>query len=199
MPYSEHDDVSHPISLYAATKRSNELLAHSYAHLYNIPCTGLRFFTVYGPWGRPDMAPMLFAQSILNGRSIEIYNHGRSVRDFTYIDDIVEGVMRILAFPAQGDPTYDAFKPDPSRSTAPYRLFNIGNNQPIELMTFIKTLETALGRTAEKVYLPICDGDVAATHADTSELEKTIAFRPTTPLYEGVAQFVAWHTKYYGG
>ena len=187
LPFSEQDSVDHPVSLYAATKKANELMAHTYSYLYGIPTTGLRFFTVYGPWGRPDMSPFLFANAILNGVPIQVFNHGDMMRDFTYIDDIVEGVIRVADKPASPE----------GRSNAPYRVFNIGNNQPEKLMDFIGILENAFGRVAEKEFLPMQAGDVKATYADTSALEQWVGFKPYTPLKEGVARFVDWYQAYY--
>lgn len=197
MPFSVHDNVDHPVSLYAASKKANELMAHSYAHLYNLPCTGLRFFTVYGPWGRPDMAPMLFASAIMEGRPIDVFNHGKMQRDFTYIDDIVEGVVRALDKPAEPNPDWSSETPDSASSYAPYRLYNIGNNQPVELMTFIESLENALGEKAEKNMLPMQPGDVQATYADIDALVEDVGFRPDTPLEEGIKQFIDWFREYY--
>ena len=197
MPFSEHDTVDHPISLYAATKKANELMAHTYSHLYGLPTTGLRFFTVYGPWGRPDMALFLFTKAMLEGRAIDVFNHGRMRRDFTYVDDIVEGVVRVLDRPASADPAFDSNDPDPATSNAPYRVFNIGNHQPVELMDYIGALEKALGRTAEKNYPPMQDGDVPATYADTEALIAATGFGPATPVTEGVGRFVAWYREYY--
>lgn len=197
LPFSEHDNVDHPVSLYAATKKSNELMAHTYSHLFDVPTTGLRFFTVYGPWGRPDMSPMLFASAILEGRAIDVFNHGNMMRDFTYIDDIVEGVIRVLDKPATSRPDFDAHQPDAASSNAPYRVFNIGNNQPVQLMAYIEAIETALGVTAKKNLLPMQPGDVPATYADTSELDAWVGFKPNTPLADGVARFVAWYRDYY--
>ncbi|HNQ75450.1 MAG TPA: NAD-dependent epimerase [Pseudothauera hydrothermalis] len=197
MPFSEHHSVDHPVSLYAATKKANELMAHTYSHLYGLPTTGLRFFTVYGPWGRPDMALFLFTRAILEGRPIDVFNHGRMRRDFTYIDDIVEGVLRTLDRVAEADPGFDADRPDPGRSNAPYRVFNIGNHQPVELMAFIEAIEEALGCKAEKNFLPLQDGDVPATYADTTELNAWTGFAPATPVAEGVRRFVAWYRAYY--
>ena len=199
MPFSEHDNVDHPVSLYAATKKSNELMAHTYSHLYGLPTTGLRFFTVYGPWGRPDMAYFSFTNAILAGRPIEIFNHGDMKRDFTYIDDIVEGVLRVLDRTAEPDPGFDAAAPDPARSHAPYRIYNIGNNRPVALMSFIETLERALGRTAEKRFLPMQDGDVPATYADIDALQCDAGFVPHTGIEEGIARFVTWYREYYRG
>ena len=197
LPFSEHDSVDHPVSLYAATKKANELMAHTYSHLFRLPTTGLRFFTVYGPWGRPDMALFLFTKAILEGRTIKVFNGGKMRRDFTYIDDIVEGVIRVLDRPAEPDPSFDPMSPDPARSNAPYRVFNIGNNQPVELMTYIETLEACLGRTAAKVFLPLQPGDVPATEADASELEAATGFAPCTPVSEGIKRFVEWYRAYY--
>jgi len=199
MPFSEHDNVDHPVSLYAATKKSNELVAHTYSHLYRLPTTGLRFFTVYGPWGRPDMAYFSFTDAILAGRPIEVFNHGDMKRDFTYIDDIVEGVLRVLDRPAAADPGFDASVPDPARSNAPYRIYNIGNNRPVALMHFIETLERELGRKAEKRFLPMQDGDVPATYADIDALQCDCGFAPRTGIEEGIARFVNWYREYYGG
>jgi UDP-glucuronate 4-epimerase len=196
LPFSEHQPVNHPVSLYAATKKAGELMAHTYSHLYGLPATGLRFFTVYGPWGRPDMAPMLFARAILAGEPIRVFNQGRMRRDFTYIDDIVEGVIRCLDKPASSDPTFESSRPDPATSWAPHRLFNIGNSQPEELLTFIALLGSALGREAIKQLEPLQPGDVEATAADTSGLEAWVGFRPSTPLAEGVERFANWYRNY---
>jgi UDP-glucuronate 4-epimerase len=198
MPFSEHDSVDHPVSLYAATKKANELMAHTYSHLYGLPTTGLRFFTVYGPWGRPDMALFLFAKAILEGRPIEVFNHGKMKRDFTYIDDIVEGVIRATDRVAEPDPGFDPDRPDPGRSRAPFRVFNIGNHDPVELGVFIDVIEAAIGKKAEKIFLPMQDGDVAATYADTRELDAWTGFAPATGIAEGVRRFVAWYRDYYG-
>ena len=198
MPFSEHHSTEHPLTLYAATKKANELMAHTYSHLFALPTTGLRFFTVYGPWGRPDMAAYLFLDAIFAGRPIKVFNHGKMKRDFTYADDIVEGVVRVLDHPPAPDPTFDSDHPDPSRSRAPYRLFNIGNSEPVELMDFIGAIEAAVGREAIKDFLPMQDGDVPATYADTSELEQLVGFKPATPVKEGVARFVAWYREYNG-
>jgi UDP-glucuronate 4-epimerase len=197
MPFSEHDGVDHPVSLYAATKKASELMAHTYSHLYDLPTTGLRFFTVYGPWGRPDMAYFSFTKAILEGRPIDVFNHGKMQRDFTYIDDIVEGVLRVLDRTATADPDYDALGADPAGSSGPYRVFNIGNHQPVPLLDFIGTIESALGMAAEKRLLPMQDGDVPATYADTSLLEQWVGFAPATPIEEGIARFVAWYRDYY--
>ncbi len=197
MPFSEQHAVNHPVSLYAATKKANELMAHTYSHLYGLPATGLRFFTVYGPWGRPDMAPMLFARAILAGEPIQVFNQGRMQRDFTYIDDIVEGVVRCLDKPATADPQFDPLHPDPATAAAPHRLFNIGNSQPIELLRFIEVLEQALGRPAITDLQPMQPGDVPATAADTSALEAWVGFRPTTLIEAGVERFAEWYRDYY--
>ncbi len=198
MPFSEQHAVNHPVSLYAATKKANELMAHTYSHLYGLPATGLRFFTVYGPWGRPDMAPMLFARAILAGEPIQVFNQGRMQRDFTYIDDIVEGVVRCLDKPATADPQFDPLQPDPATAAVPHRLFNIGNSQPIELLRFIEVLEQALGREAIRDLQPMQPGDVPATAADTSALEAWVGFRPTTAIEVGVERFSAWYRRHYG-
>lgn len=198
MPFSEHDNVDHPVSLYAATKKANELMAHTYSHLFVLPTTGLRFFTVYGPWGRPDMALFLFARAILDGRPIDVFNHGRMQRDFTYIDDIAEGVVRVLGQPPTANPAFDKTHPDPAASWAPWRVFNIGNHQPVELMAYIEALEAALGKTAQRNFLPLQDGDVPATSADTAELRRITGFAPATPVQEGVRRFVEWYRAYAG-
>lgn len=197
MPFSEHHGVDHPVSLYAATKKANELMAHTYSHLFNLPTTGLRFFTVYGPWGRPDMALFLFTKAILAGEPIKVFNHGKMIRDFTYIDDIAEGVVRVLDRTATADPAYDPVQADPARSNAPYRVFNIGNHAPIPLMDFIGAIEQAVGREAVKEFLPLQDGDVPATHADVEELAAWTGFRPAMPVPEGIRRFVAWYRDYY--
>ncbi len=197
LPFSEDQGVDHPVSLYAASKKANELMAHTYSHLYGLPATGLRFFTVYGPWGRPDMALFRFTQAILAGEPIDLYNHGEMVRDFTYIDDIVEGVVRVLDRPATADPDFDADHPHPGRSWAPHRLFNIGNASPTPLLTYVEALEQALDRPAQRRLLPLQPGDVPATAADTSALEAWTGFRPATPVREGVARFVAWYRAFY--
>lgn len=196
MPFSEHDAVDHPVSLYAATKKANELMAHTYSHLFRIPTTGLRFFTVYGPWGRPDMSPMLFARAILAGQPIQVFNHGHMSRDFTYIDDIVEGVVRVLDKPATPDEAFNPLQPNPSTSNAPHRVFNIGNHTPTPLMDYIAALENALGRPAIKQFLPMQPGDVPATAADTSALKAWVGFEPYTPVAEGVQRFVHWYQQY---
>jgi UDP-glucuronate 4-epimerase len=197
MPFSVHQNVDHPLSLYAATKKANELMAHTYAHLYDLPCTGLRFFTVYGPWGRPDMALFLFTRAILEGRPIDVFNNGRMRRDFTYIDDIVEGVVRTLDHTAVPNPEWSGDRPDPATSRAPYRLYNIGNNQPVELMHLIETLEKALGKTAVKNMLPMQPGDVPATFADVDDLTRAVGFKPATPIETGVHKFVEWYREFY--
>ncbi|MEJ2471978.1 MAG: NAD-dependent epimerase [Desulfuromonadales bacterium] len=197
MPFSVHDNVDHPVSLYAASKKANELMAHTYSHLYGLPTTGLRFFTVYGPWGRPDMALFLFTRAILAGRPIDVFNHGRMRRDFTYIDDIIEGVVRVNDRPASADPQWSGDQPDPGTSAAPYRVYNIGNNQPVELMHLIETLEQALGQTAQKNFLPIQPGDVPATWANVDDLSRDVGFKPATPIEVGVQRFVDWYRGYY--
>jgi UDP-glucuronate 4-epimerase len=199
MPFSIHHNVDHPVSLYAATKKANELMAHTYAHLYGLPCTGLRFFTVYGPWGRPDMALFLFTRAILNDEPIDVYNFGKMQRDFTYIDDIIEGVVRTLFHTATPNPAWDGADPDPGTSKAPYRLYNIGNNNPVEVMNLISTLENSLGKKAKKNLLPIQPGDVPATYADVDDLTADVGFRPGTSIQEGIERFVAWYHSYYGG
>ncbi|MBU1211627.1 MAG: NAD-dependent epimerase [Alphaproteobacteria bacterium] len=198
MPFAVSDSVDHPVSLYAATKKANELMAHTYAHLYSIPVTGLRFFTVYGPWGRPDMALFKFTEAILADRPIDIYNNGRHARDFTYIDDIVEGVLRAADHIPQPNPDYDAAAPDPASSSAPYRLYNIGNSEPVELMHMIAVLERALGREARKNFLPMQPGDVLATYADVEQLKADVGFEPATPIETGIERFVAWYREYHG-
>lgn len=198
MPFSVHHNVDHPISLYAATKKANELMAHTYATLYKLPCTGLRFFTVYGPWGRPDMALFLFTKAILEGRPIDVYNNGKMRRDFTYIDDIIEGVVRVMEKIPSGDQAWNGKKPDPASSFAPYRLFNIGNNQPVELMDFIAALEEHLGRKANMRLLPMQPGDVPETYADVDDLMAEVGFKPGTSIREGIGKFVEWYREYYG-
>ena len=197
MPFSVGDNVDHPVSLYAATKKANELMAHCYAHLYRIPCTGLRFFTVYGPWGRPDMALFIFTDAILRNKPIEVFNFGDMRRDFTYIDDIVESVVRVLDSPAKPDPQWDGSHPRPQTSSAPFRIYNIGNHHPVELMKVIDLLERALGRKAEKKMLPMQPGDVPATYADVSDLSEDFAFHPATPIETGIGLFVDWYRHYY--
>ncbi|MDC1118692.1 NAD-dependent epimerase [Alphaproteobacteria bacterium] len=198
MPFSEHDNIDHPLSLYGATKKANELMAHTYSHLYNLPSTGLRFFTVYGPWGRPDMALFLFANAILKGKPIDVFNDGKMVRDFTYIDDIVEGVVRVLDKPATADKNFKGISPDPATSNVPYRVFNIGNGNPTSLMDYIAALELELGVMAKKNFLPMQPGDVPVTSADTRELKKWVDFRPHTPIATGVRMFTDWYLTYYG-
>ena len=198
LPFAEHDAADHPVSLYAATKRANELMAHSYSHLYGLPATGLRFFTVYGPWGRPDMSPMLFARAICDGRPIDVFNGGAMSRDYTYVDDIAEGVVRVMDAIPGADPAFDSSSPDPATSNAPWRLYNIGNHQSVPLLEFIETLERALGRTAIKRMLPMQPGDVVATRADVDDLMAAVGFAPSTPLATGIERFVAWFREYYG-
>jgi UDP-glucuronate 4-epimerase len=197
MPFSVHQNVDHPLSIYAASKKANELMAHTYAHLYRLPVTGLRFFTVYGPWGRPDMALFKFTRSILAGEPIEIFNNGHHARDFTYIDDVVEGVLRTADRIPQPNPAWNGIRPDPATSSAPYRLYNIGNHKPVELMHFIGVLERALGREAKKNFLPLQPGDVPATFADVDDLVADVGFAPSTPIEEGIARFVKWYRGYY--
>ena len=197
MPFSEHDSVDHPVSMYAATKKANELMAHTYSHLFGVPTTGLRFFTVYGPWGRPDMALFLFTKAILEGRAIDVFNHGNMQRDFTFVDDIVEGVIRVLDRPAIANAAYDPLVADPATSNVPYRVFNIGNSDPVPLLDFIGCIEEALGRTAEKNLLPLQDGDVPATYANTEALRYWVGFVPATPVKTGIARFVQWYREYY--
>jgi UDP-glucuronate 4-epimerase len=198
MPFAVHDSVDHPVSLYAATKKSNELMAHVYSHLFRLPTTGLRFFTVYGPWGRPDMALWLFTDAILAGRPIDVFNQGKMRRDFTYIDDIVEGVVRVADRIPAPNPAWSATVPDPASSSAPFRVYNIGNNQPVELMRLIAVLEEQLGRKAELNFLPIQPGDVPETYADIDDLARDVGFRPSTPIEAGVARFVRWYRAYHG-
>ncbi|MBL18715.1 MAG: capsular biosynthesis protein CpsI [Flavobacteriaceae bacterium] len=197
MPFSEHDNIDHPISLYAATKKANELMAHTYSHLYGLPTTGLRLFTVYGPWGRPDMALFLFAKAILKGEAIRVFNNGQMIRDFTYIDDVVEGVTRVLDKPASANANFDPNAPDPATSSAPYRVFNIGNGSPVPLMDYIGALEQALGIEAIKEFLPMQPGDVPATSADTQELGEWVEFQPNTSVTDGVTTFVQWYRAFY--
>ena len=197
MPFSVAHTVDHPVSLYAATKKSNELMAHTYSHLFNVPTTGLRFFTVYGPWGRPDMSLFLFTRKILNGEPIDVFNHGQHKRDFTYIDDIVEGVIRTLDQVATPDPNWNSDHPDPATSQAPYRLYNIGHNHPVELMTFIETLEQALGKKAQKNFLPLQPGDVPATYADIDALKSAVGYTPSTAIEVGIPRFVEWYRSFY--
>ena len=196
-PFAESHSTEHPLSLYAATKKANELMAHTYSHLYQLPTTGLRFFTVYGPWGRPDMALFLFTKAMINNQPIPVFNHGKMTRDFTYIDDIVAGVARVLEKPAQPNSTWDAHKPDPGSSNAPYRLYNMGNNQPIALLDYIRALEKALGKKANKTLLPMQPGDVSSTHAQVTRLVEAFDYQPNTPVEVGVQRFVDWYLKYY--
>ena len=198
MPFSIHDNVDHPVSLYAASKKANELMAHCYAHLYRLPCTGLRFFTVYGPWGRPDMALFIFTKAILEGKPIDVFNQGKMKRDFTYIDDIVEGIIRTLDHPATANPSWSGERPDPGTSSAPARIYNIGNHQPVELLDLIGVLEQAVGKKAEKRLLPIQPGDVPATYADIDDLTNDVGFRPNTPVEVGIPRFVKWYREFYG-
>jgi UDP-glucuronate 4-epimerase len=197
MPFSVHDNVDHPVSLYGASKKANELMAHTYSHLYGLPATGLRFFTVYGPWGRPDMALFLFTKAILEGRPINVFNYGKMRRDFTYIDDIVEGVVRVLDKPAEPNLKWSGDSPDPGSSAAPYKLYNIGNNRPVELMRFIEVLENHLGVKAVKNMLPLQPGDVPATYADVDDLVRDVGFKPSTPIELGIERFVTWYRSYY--
>jgi len=197
MPFSVHHNVDHPVSLYAATKKANELMAHTYSHLYGLACTGLRFFTVYGPWGRPDMALFLFTDAILNDRPIQVFNHGRMQRDFTYIDDIVEGVVRVMGRPPSPNPAWSGDRPDPGTSYVPYKIYNIGNNQPVELNRFIETIEAVLGRTARKEYLDMQPGDVPATYADVDDLVRDFDYKPGTTLEYGISRFVEWYRGYF--
>lgn len=197
MPFSVQQNVDHPLSLYAATKKSNELMAHTYAALYGLPVTGLRLFTVYGPWGRPDMAPFLFTRAILEGKPINVFNFGKMQRDFTYVDDVVEGISRVMDRVPQPDPSWSSQNPDPASSFAPYRIYNLGNHQPVELLRFIEVLEECLGKKGEKNLLPLQPGDVLATYADIDDLGRDVGFRPLTSIEDGVAKFVAWYRSYY--
>lgn len=197
MPFSTHDNVDHPVSLYAATKKSNELMAHTYSHLYGLPTTGLRFFTVYGPYGRPDMALFLFTKAIIEGKPIDVYNHGKMRRDFTYIDDIVKGIVNLLKNTPQGNEDWSGDNPDPSSSFAPYKVYNIGNNRPVELMTFIETIEKHLGKVAEKRLMPIQPGDVPATYANVDDLVNDVDFKPNTSIDHGIKMFIDWYKSYY--
>ena len=197
MPFSTRDNVDHPISLYAASKKSNELMAHTYSHLFALPTTGLRFFTVYGPWGRPDMALFLFTQAILDDKPIDVFNYGKMRRDFTYIDDIVEGIIRVIDHPPQGNPQWTGSKPDPSCSKAPYKVYNIGNSAPVELMDFIEAIEKTLGKKAKKNMLPIQAGDVPATWAEVSDLIEDLGYQPNTPIQDGIERFIAWYKEFY--
>ena len=197
-PFSTHDNVDHPISLYAASKKSNELMAHTYSHLYGIPTTGLRFFTVYGPWGRPDMALYLFTKAIIEDREIDVFNHGNMQRDFTYIDDIVEGIVRVNDNPPKGNPQWDGKNPDPSSSPAPYKIYNIGNNNPVKLMDFIEAIEKKLGKKAKKNMLPLQAGDVPSTYADVSDLIEDLGYKPQTSIEEGIDRFIDWYLAFFG-
>ncbi len=197
MPFSVHDNVDHPVSLYAATKKANELMAHTYSHLYGLPCTGLRFFTVYGPWGRPDMALFLFTQAILENKPIQVFNHGKMQRDFTYIDDIIEGVVRVMGRLPVANPNWQGDAPDPGTSYAPYKIYNIGNNQPVELLKFIEVIEAALGKKAKKQFMDLQPGDVVATYADVDDLMQDVGFKPATPIEKGVALFIEWYQRFY--
>jgi len=198
MPFSVHHNVDHPVSLYAATKKANELMAHTYSHLYRLPCTGLRFFTVYGPWGRPDMALFLFTRAILEDKPINVFNHGNMQRDFTYIDDIIEGVVRTMGRLPEPDPDWRGDAPQPGTSSAPYKIYNIGNNQPVTLIKFIEVIEAALGKQAKKAFMEMQPGDVIATYADVDDLMKDVGFKPATPIEIGVARFVVWFKDFYG-
>jgi UDP-glucuronate 4-epimerase len=198
MPFSVHHNVDHPVSIYAATKKTNELMSHTYSHLYGLPTTGLRFFTVYGPWGRPDMALFLFTKAILAGEPIKVFNNGEMMRDFTYIDDIVEGIVRLVKKKPQPNPQWSGDHPDPGTSYAPYKIYNIGNNQPVQLLKFISVLEDKLGMEAKKEFLPLQDGDVPATFADVDDLMNDVGFKPRTSIEEGIGNFVAWYKEYYG-
>ncbi len=197
MPFSVHDNVDHPVSLYAATKKANELLAHTYSNLYGIPTTGLRFFTVYGPWGRPDMALFIFTKAIIEGKPIDVYNHGKMKRDFTYIDDIIEGIVKLIRHIPQPDSAWNGDRPDSASSFAPYRLYNIGNNNPVELLYFIETLEKEIGKKAIKNFMEMQKGDVPSTYADIDDLQKEVGFNPSTSIEEGIARFVDWYKSYY--
>ena len=198
LPFRTADNVDHPLSLYGASKKANELMAHSYAHLFRLPATGLRFFTEYGPWGRPDMAMWIFADAIVQGKPIKLFNHGKMRRDFTYVDDVVESVVRLIDRPAAGDPSWSGDKPDPGRSAAPWRIYNIGNNQPVEVPQVVALLEQALGRSAQREMLPMQPGDVPATYADVDDLMRDVGFRPSTSIADGIARFVAWYRTYHG-
>jgi UDP-glucuronate 4-epimerase len=197
LPFSTHDNVDHPVSLYAATKKANELMAHVYSHLYGLPCTGLRFFTVYGPWGRPDMALFLFTKAILEDKPIDVFNHGKMRRDFTYIDDVIEGVVRVMEKIPQANPDWNAEHPDCSTSSAPYRIYNIGNNSPVDLLAFIRILEDKLGKKARVNFLPLQPGDVPATFADVDDLVRDVGFKPQTSIEDGIGLFVNWYREYY--
>jgi UDP-glucuronate 4-epimerase len=197
MPFSVHHNIDHPVSLYAATKKANELMAHTYSHLYGLHCTGLRFFTVYGPWGRPDMALFLFTRAIMEGKPIKVFNHGKMQRDFTYIDDIIEGVVRIMGKLPEPDKAWNGNNPDPGTSYTNYKIYNIGNNNPVELMEFIKTIEKVLGKEAEKEFMDLQPGDVPATYADIDDLINDVGFKPAFPLEEGIKHFISWYREYY--
>ncbi|WP_455586908.1 NAD-dependent epimerase [Bacteroides sp.] len=197
VPFCENESIAHPVSLYAATKKTNELMAHAYSHLYGIPSTGLRFFTVYGPWGRPDMSPFLFTDAILKERPIKVFNHGNMLRDFTYIDDIVEGLLRVVDHIPTGNKEWDAIHPDPASSSAPYKIYNIGNSNPVKLMDFIATIEDIVGHPAEKIFLPMQSGDVYQTNADTSALEQDLGFKPNKPIHQGIKETVEWYRSFY--
>lgn len=197
LPFKTSDNVDHPLSFYGASKKANELMAHSYSHLFKLPTTGLRFFTVYGPWGRPDMAMWIFADAIAHGKPIKLFNHGKMRRDFTYVDDVVEAVVRLIGRPAVGDPSWSGDSPDPSRSSAPWRVYNIGNNEPVDVPQVVDLLEEALGRTAQRELLPMQAGDVPATYADVDDLMRDVGFRPSTPIADGIARFVAWYREYH--
>lgn len=197
MPFSENDSVDHPCSLYAATKKANELMAHTYSHLYGLPTTGLRYFTVYGPWGRPDMSPWLFTSAILEGRPIDVFNHGKMQRDFTFVEDIANGTINVLDCIPESNPAFSSDRQDPDSSYVPYKVYNIGNHQPVELMTFIKTIEDALGKTAQKNFLPMQSGDVVATYADVINLKRDIGFEPQTSLVDGISQWAVWYRRYH--
>jgi len=197
MPFRTSDNVDHPLSLYGASKKANELMAHSYSHLFNLPTTGLRFFTVYGPWGRPDMAMWIFAAAITAGKPIKLFNHGKMRRDFTYIDDVVQAVVRLIDRPAQGDPNWSCDAPDPSRSSAPWRIYNIGNNSPVDVPDVVKHLEQVIGKKAIRELVPMQPGDVPATYADVDDLMRDVGFKPSTPIVEGIARFIAWYKDYH--
>lgn len=198
MPFSVHDNVDHPLSLYGASKKANELMAHSYSHLFRLPTTGLRFFTVYGPWGRPDMAMWIFASAILAGKPIKLFNHGKMRRDFTYVDDVVESIVRLVGRPAASDPNWSGDKPDPGSSTAPWRVYNIGNNNPVDLLDVVELMEKSIGKKAIRELEPMQPGDVPATYADVDALMKEVDFKPSTPIAEGIARFIAWYRAYHG-
>ncbi len=198
MPFSVHDNVDHPLSLYGASKKANELMAHSYSHLFKLPTTGLRFFTVYGPWGRPDMAMWIFASAILEGKPIKLFNHGKMRRDFTYVDDVVESIVRLVGRPAAGNPDWSGDKPDPGSSSAPWRVYNIGNNNPVDLLDVVELLEKSIGQKAVRELEPIQPGDVPATYADVDALMREVGFKPSTPIADGIARFVDWYRAYHG-